>query len=61
MCAKDILKKWDKLCEMKEEIRKVVVGSGFFFFHETTTKVTLITLRLALEILFFFALKFLLE
>ena len=25
MCAKDILeKKWNKLCEMKEEIRKVV-------------------------------------
>ena len=31
VCAKDILeKKWDKLCEMKEEIRKVVVGSDFF-------------------------------
>ena len=29
MCAKDILEKWDKLCEMKEEIRKVV-GSDFF-------------------------------
>ena len=30
-CAKDILeKKWNKLCEMKE-IRKVVVGSDFFF------------------------------
>ena len=31
MCDKDISeKKWDKLCEMKEEIRKVVVGSDFF-------------------------------
>ena len=29
--AKDILeKKWNKLCEMKEEIRKVVVRSDFF-------------------------------
>ena len=29
--AKDILeKKWNKLCEVKEEIRKVVVGSDFF-------------------------------
>ena len=54
MCAKDILEKWDKLCEMKEEIRKVV-GSDFF---QETTKVTLITLKLALESLFF-ALEFL--
>ena len=54
MCAKDILEKWDKLCEMKEEIRKVV-GSDFF---QETTKVTLITLKLALEPLFF-ALEFL--
>ena len=53
MCAKDILEKWDKLCEMKEEIRKVV-GSDFF---QETTKVTLITLKLALEPLFF-ALEF---
>ena len=30
MCSKDILeKKWDKLYEMKEEIRKVVVGRDF--------------------------------
>ena len=58
MCAKDILeKKWDKLCEMKEEIRKVVVGSDFF---QETTKVTLMTLKLALEpLFFFFALEFL--
>ena len=34
---KDILeKKCDKLCEMKEEIRKVVVGSDFF--QETNNK-----------------------
>ena len=44
MCAKDILEKWDKLCEMKEEIRKVV-GSDLF---QEITKVTLITLKLAL-------------
>ena len=54
MCAKDILEKWDKLCEMKEEIRRVV-GSDFF---QETTKVTLITLKLALEPLFL-ALEFL--
>ena len=54
MCAKDILEKWDKLCEMKEEIKKVV-RSDFF---EETTKVTLITLKLALEPLFL-ALEFL--
>ena len=61
MCTKDILeKKWDKLCEMKEEIRKVVVGSDFFF-KETTTKVILMTLKLALEPLFFFVLEFLLQ
>ena len=29
MCAKDILEKWDKLCEMKEDIRRVV-RSDFF-------------------------------
>ena len=58
VCAKDILeKKWDKLCEIKEEIRKAVVGSDFF--QEETAKVTLITLKLALEPLFFFALEFL--
>ena len=46
MCDKDILeKKWNKLCEMKERIRKVVVGSDFFF--QETTKVTLMTLKLA--------------
>ena len=51
-CVKDILeKKWNKLCEMKEEIRKVVVGSDFF---QETTKVTLMTLKLALEPPFFF-------
>ena len=49
MCAKDILEKWDTLGEMKEDIRKVV-GSDFF---QETTKVTLITLKLALEPLFF--------
>ena len=54
MCAKDILEKWDKLCEMKEEIRRAV-GSDFF---QETTKVTLMTLKLALEPLFF-ALEFL--
>ena len=53
MCAKDILEKWDKLYEMKEEIRRVAKCD---FFQETT-KVTLITLKLALEPLFF-ALKF---
>ena len=30
-------KKWNKLYEMKEDIRKVVVGSDFFF-QETTKK-----------------------
>ena len=54
MCAKDILEKWGKLYEIKEEIRKVV---GRDLFQETT-KVTLITLKLALEPLFF-ALEFL--
>ena len=54
MCTKDILEKWDKLCGMKEEIRKVV-GSDFF---QETTKITLITLKLVLEPLFF-ALEFL--
>ena len=49
ICAKDILEKekWDKLCEIKEERRKVVVGNDFF---KETTKVTL---KLALEPLFF--------
>ena len=47
------------VCEMKEEIRKVVVGNNFF--SKETTKVTLITLKLALEPLFFFALEFLLQ
>ena len=54
MCAKGIPEKWDKLCEMKEEIRRVAKCD---FFQETT-KVTLITLKLALEPLFF-ALEFL--
>ena len=41
---------------MKEETRKVVVGSDFF---QETTKVTLMTLKLALEpLLFFFVLEF---
>ena len=58
VCAKDILeKKWDKLCEMKEEIRKVVVGSDFFF--QETTKVTLTNTQVSLEPLLFFALEFL--
>ena len=42
----------------KKKSEKVVVGSDFFF-QETTTKVTLMTLKLALEPLFFFALEFL--
>ena len=42
---------------MKEEIRKVFVGSDFI--QGTTIKVTLITLKSALEPLFFFALEFL--
>ena len=50
------LREVDKLCEMKAAIRRVV-GSDFF---EETTKVTLITLKLALEPLFF-ALEFLPE
>ena len=54
MCAKDILEKWDKLYEMKEEIKRVAKCD---FFQEIT-KVTLITLKLALEPLFF-ALEFL--
>ena len=44
VCAKDILEEWDKLCEMKEEIRKVVVEVTSF---KETTMVTLITLKLA--------------
>ena len=44
MCAKDILEKWDKLCEMKEEIKRVAKCD---FFQETT-KVTLITLKISL-------------
>ena len=55
MCAKDILEKWDKLCEIKEEIKRVV---GSDFFQETKVKVTLVTLKLVLE-QFFFALEFL--
>ena len=54
MCANDIIEKWNKLCEMKEEIRRVVESD---FFQETT-KVTLTNLKLALEPLFF-ALEFL--
>ena len=54
MCAKDILEKWTNCVRLKEEIRKVI-GSDFF---QETTKVTLITLRSALEPLFF-ALEFL--
>ena len=46
MCTKDILEKWDKLCEMKEEIRKVV-GSDFF---QETTKVTLTALKASLGV-----------
>ena len=54
VCAKDILdEKWDKLCEMKEEIRKVVVGSYFFFQrsnkgHTGDTQVSLRTTLLLL-------------
>ena len=50
-------KKWDKLCEIKEEIRKVVVGSDFFQEtnikgHTDNTKVSLgTTLPLCLEVL----------
>ena len=54
MCAKDILEKWNKLCEMKEKIKRVV-GNEFF---QETANVALITLKLALEPLFF-ALEFL--
>ena len=54
MCAKDILEKWDKLCEIKEESEKLLGVTSF----QETTKVTLITLKLALEPLFF-ALEFL--
>ena len=43
------------VCEMKEEIRNVVVRSDIF---QETTKVTLITLKLALEPLLTFALEF---
>ena len=50
------LREVDILCEMKEDTRKVA-GSDFF---QETTKVTLITLKLALEPLFF-ALEFLQE
>ena len=53
--CQDILEKWEKLCKMKENIRKVANRSDFF---QETTKVTLITLKLALEPLFF-ALEFL--
>ena len=52
--CQDILEKWDKLCEMKEEIKRVAKCD---FFQETT-KVTLITLKLTLEPLLF-ALEFL--
>ena len=48
------LREVDKLCGTKEEIKRVV-GSDFF---QETTKVTLITLKLAMESLFF-ALEFL--
>ena len=41
------------------KIRKVVADGSDFFSKETTTKVTLMSLKLALEPLFFFALKFL--
>ena len=44
MCAKDILEKWDKLCEMKEEIKRVIESDLF----QETTKVTLITLKASL-------------
>ena len=49
VCAKDILEKWDKLCEMKEDIRKVVRSD---FFQETA-KVMLTTLKFTLKSLFF--------
>ena len=57
MFAKDILeKKWDKLCEMKERIRKIVVGSDFFLRNnKSNTDDT----QFSLEPLFFFALEFL--
>ena len=45
------------LVKVQKENRKVVVGSDFF--QETITKVTLMTLKLALEPLLFFALEFL--
>ena len=52
VCAKDILEKWDKLCEMKEESEKVVVGSGFLP-KKQKQRTHLMTLMLALESLFF--------
>ena len=58
MWAKDILeKKWDKLCEDERRNQKVLLLEMTSF--KETTKVTLITLKLALESLFFFALEFL--
>ena len=36
MCAKDILEKWDKLCEMTEEIRRVVGSSSVI--HSVSVK-----------------------
>ena len=57
VCAKYILeKKWDKVCEMKEETRKVVVGSDFFQrnnkSHTDNTQVSLgTTLLLCLGVL----------
>ena len=58
---KDILeKKWDKLCvRWKKKSEEVVVESDFFF--QETIKVTLITLKLVLEPLFFFALELLFQ
>ena len=57
MCAKVILeKKLNNMCEMKEEIRKVVVGNDFFprnnKGHTDSTQVSLrTTLILCLELL----------
>ena len=57
MYAKGILeKKWDKLREIKEETEWLLLEVTSF---KKQTKVTLITLKLTLELLFFFALEFL--
>ena len=51
-------KKCDKLREMKEEIRKLLLEVTSSSKKKKTTKVTLIILKLALEPLFLFALEF---